>query len=122
MLKILIVDDNFHNLFLLQSILMEQKIICKTANSGKKAITELEKSDYNLIFMDIEMPDMNGIEATNYIRTKFTEPKNRVPIIAITAHGIGNELIGETDFNHVMAKTHNVEIIMNVITKYTSEL
>lgn len=120
MLKILIVDDNFHNLFLLQSILMDKNISCKTANSGKKAIKELEKTDYNIIFMDIEMPNMNGIETTNYIRTKFTEPKNKIPIIAITAHEIDNDKIKYADFNHVMSKTYNTEKLLEIVNKFTN--
>ncbi len=120
MLKILIVDDNFHNLFLLQSILMDKNISCKTANSGKKAIAELEKSDYNLIFMDIEMPNMNGIETTNYIRTKFNEPKNKIPIIAITAHGLDNEQIKTASFNHVMSKTYNTDKLLEIVNKFTN--
>lgn len=120
MMKILIVDDNFHNLFLLQSILMDQNIFCKTANSGKKAIEEFVKLDYNLIFMDIEMPNMNGIETTNYIRTKFIEPKNRIPIIAITSHDLDSEQINSAGFNYVMSKTYNTEKLMEIVNKFAN--
>ncbi len=120
-MKILIVDDNYFNVFLLQSILMENKIKIVTANDGEKAIEALKKTDFNLIFMDIEMPVMNGIETTNYIRTKLSEPKNKTPIVAITAHNIEYELINNADFNYVMLKTYEPEKIIKVVNKYASK-
>jgi PAS domain S-box-containing protein len=53
--------------------------------NGLKAIEALEKQAYNLVMMDMEMPVMNGREATHYIRTKLPEALARTPIIAVTA-------------------------------------
>jgi CheY-like chemotaxis protein len=67
-MKVLIVDDIFTNRLLLAEVLRSEKI------------------HYDLILMDIEMPVMNGLETTKYIREEMPHPKNRVMIVALTAH------------------------------------
>ena len=116
--KVLIVDDNYHKQFLMQSILFDNNIECKAVNSGKKAIEELEKNDYNLILMDIEMPGMNGIETLNYIRDKFDEPKNKIPIIAVTAHQEYEKKINNAGFNFVIYNVNSAKDFIVIIKKY----
>ena len=118
MAKILIVDDNFHNQFLIQSILFDNNIDCKTVNSGRKAIKQLENNNFDLILMDIEMPDMNGIETTNFIRTNFKEPKKSIPIIAFTAHQTYNKQLRETNFNNIIYKILDQEKLLEIIKRY----
>jgi len=86
--NILIVDDNARNRLLLQEILMELGFKTIMAENGKIAIDLLSNNNVDLIFMDIEMPLMNGLETIIHIRNNFPEPKNKVPIIILTAHNI----------------------------------
>ena len=115
--KILIVDDNYYNIFLFQTILMDNNYECKAVSSGKKAIEELKKNNYDLIIMDIEMPEMNGIETTKYIRTKFESPKKKIPIIACTVHTDFNDRIIKAGFNQILYKNIKKEILLDVIKK-----
>ncbi len=87
----LIVDDNPVNIFLMKSILQAlapgSNII--EANSGKQALTLLDQEEPNLIFMDIQMPEMNGYEASTTMRK--LEKNKKIPIIALTAGTLKGE-------------------------------
>jgi len=91
-MKILLVEDNIINQQLAFDTLKSwnKKIIIDIANNGKIAVEKVEKSDYDLILMDIQMPEMDGNEATVNIR-KMPPPKNNTHIMAMTAHALKNE-------------------------------
>ncbi len=84
-LNILVVEDNTINQLVIENILNLWKINFKIANHGKEAIKLLEDENFDLIFMDISMPIMNGFETTQYIRNYFEPPKKDIPICAFTA-------------------------------------
>jgi signal transduction histidine kinase/ActR/RegA family two-component response regulator len=84
-LKILLAEDIPINQYLAQTILHDFGFESDTAENGKIAIELLEKNEYDIILMDLMMPEMNGFETTEYIRTKMQPPKSRIPIIALTA-------------------------------------
>ena len=84
-LKILIVDDMFVNQFLAQTIINDFGFESDTADNGKIAIELLEKNEYDVILMDLQMPEMNGWDATTYIRNNMKPQKAITPIIAVTA-------------------------------------
>ena len=95
--KILIVDDIFTNRLLLNELIKSLGHNPVQAENGKEAIDLLEKEDFDLILMDIEMPVMNGLETTRYIRNNFPPPKNLITIVALTAH---NPVIFFDDFHN----------------------
>lgn len=82
--QILIVDDNTVNLTVADGLLKPLKLQIDTAQSGKEAIKKISVKHYDLIFMDHQMPDLNGIETTHIIR-RFHEEYANVPIIAFSA-------------------------------------
>jgi len=84
-LKILIVDDMFVNQFLAQTIINDFGFESDIADNGKIAIELLEKNEYDVILMDLQMPEMNGWDATTYIRNNMQPQKATTPIIAVTA-------------------------------------
>jgi CheY-like chemotaxis protein len=85
-MKVLIVDDIYTNRLLLAEVLRSLDIEFDQVENGREAIDAFEKVHYDLILMDIEMPVMNGLETTKYIREEMPDPKNRVMIVALTAH------------------------------------
>jgi two-component system sensor histidine kinase BarA len=88
--KILCVDDNLANLKLIDALLSELNVSVETADSGEKAIELCKVNEFDLIFMDIQMPGMDGLEASKQIR--LIERKNKkLPIIALTAHAMKGE-------------------------------
>ena len=84
-LKILIVDDMVINQFLAKTILEDMGFETEVAENGKVAIELLEKNNFDIVLMDLQMPEMNGWEATRHIRNKMKPSKSSIPIIALTA-------------------------------------
>jgi two-component system sensor histidine kinase BarA len=116
---ILAVDDNEANLKLVSVLLEDMGITVIAADSGPQALLKLEQHDIDMIFMDIQMPGMNGLEATQLIRQKKT-PKE-LPIIALTAHAIADEKdkILQVGMNDYQTKPINNEQLMQCIERWT---
>ena len=87
-MKILLVEDDVLNIKLIEHLFSDYGMNADIALNGKQAIELLEINDYELILMDIELPDMNGYETTAYIREKLLL---NTPIIALTAHALAGE-------------------------------
>ncbi|MCO7249562.1 response regulator [Pseudoalteromonas sp. Ps84H-4] len=83
-LLVLAVDDNPLNLNIIKSILEQADVNVVCADSGEKAIKLAKSLHPDLIFMDIQMPEMDGCQATRIIRQTFS--KQQIPIYALTAH------------------------------------
>ncbi|HEX9153128.1 MAG TPA: ATP-binding protein, partial [Flavobacterium sp.] len=84
-IKILLVEDNELNQLLAIKVFEKWEKVIDIANNGKIAIDKIEKNDYDIILMDIQMPEMDGNEVARYIRTNMGS-KSNIPIIALTAH------------------------------------
>ena len=82
--NILIAEDNKINQIVTKNLLLKQNYICDVVNNGAQALEAMQSTDYDLILMDINMPVMNGSDATKAIR-KFN---GNIPIIALTAADI----------------------------------
>jgi CheY-like chemotaxis protein len=92
-LNILLVDDNKVNQYLLKTALSyNYKCSIDTAENGIIAIDMFKNKDYDIIFMDIQMPDMDGYETTIEIRKIQAEMKRKVIIIAITANSMSGDI------------------------------
>lgn len=87
-LNVLVVEDNPINIKFVKSLFADYKINSDIAENGKIALEKVKQTDYDLILMDIEMPEMNGYETTYRIRHDL---KNDTPIIAMTAHAMAGE-------------------------------
>jgi PAS domain S-box-containing protein len=86
--KILIVEDNPINVKFVLSLLSEYNINADIAENGKQAVEKIKDNLYDIVLMDMEMPEMNGYEATAAIRNEL---KMSIPIIAMTAHAMMGE-------------------------------
>ena len=84
-IKVLVVEDNAINQLLVSTILNLESFEVVVADNGKIAIDILINSDFDIILMDLMMPEMNGYDATEYIRKKLTDNKSTIPIIAVSA-------------------------------------
>jgi signal transduction histidine kinase/DNA-binding response OmpR family regulator len=93
-LRILFVDDDPVNRTLGSIILKKQKIKAEFAKSGKEAIKKFKPGRYHLVFLDINMPDVNGMEVARFIREeeKTNQPPHRTILIAMTANVVRKQL------------------------------
>jgi len=87
-LRVLVVEDNFINLSLVVNLLEKEGFVTRGANSGVEALAMLARESFDLVLMDVQMPIMDGIEATKAIRKKEIHSDKRIPIIALTAHAM----------------------------------
>jgi len=81
-IKVLVVEDIALNQLLMKTLLDDFGFECDIAENGKIAIEKMQTKSYDVILMDLQMPEMNGFEATEYIRNKMNSD---IPIIALTA-------------------------------------
>lgn len=90
---ILLVDDNMMNRILaIDTIHMfNDKILIDEAQNGKVAIKMLQEKKYDLVLMDLLMPEMDGYEATETIRNKLNPPVSKIPILGMTANALDEE-------------------------------
>jgi CheY-like chemotaxis protein len=89
--RILLAEDNEMNQMLARRVFEKWNFRLEIANNGKIAVERLANEHFDLVLMDIQMPEMDGYDATQYIRTKLPKEKAGVPIIAMTAHAIVGE-------------------------------
>lgn len=90
-LHILVVEDNLLNQILVEKYLKDWKCNVELAENGVIAIQKLEKQYFDILLMDIQLPEMDGYETTLYIRQQMPPPTCSIPIIAMTAHAIHSE-------------------------------
>lgn len=125
-LKILLVEDNLLNVKLIYSLFSENKLKVEVAENGNVGIEKLmenndsspQLSSFDIILMDMEMPVMNGYEATTIIRKQL---KNPIPIIAMTAHAMAGERekclgLGMSDY---ISKPINANLLFDKIYELT---
>lgn len=84
-LRILIAEDNQINQMVTTKMLEKENFIVDIVETGVQAVQYVEENDYDLILMDIQMPEMDGYEATEQIRKMEEGTDNHIPIIALTA-------------------------------------
>lgn len=110
---ILVVDDNKINRVVTQKILERSSYICSTAANGAEAVEIAQKEVFDLILMDVNMPVMDGLQATAAIR-KFN---TTVPIIALTANDPSQmaKSVEEIGFTDVIIKPYETDYFLEVI-------
>ncbi len=118
-LSILVVDDNPLNLTLASTLLRNEGVSVVTAESGVEALERVAAGNFDLILMDLEMPQMSGLEAARKIRGAYNGIE-KLPIIAITAHvfpEMRREVL-EVGMNDILAKPYKPEQLTAVVAHW----
>jgi CheY-like chemotaxis protein/HPt (histidine-containing phosphotransfer) domain-containing protein len=117
--SVLVVEDNAINKMVVKHALMKLGASADIASDGTEAIEKLKISNYDLILMDVQMPNKDGYETTDYIRTQL---KSSVPIIAMTAFALNgeDERCYEHGMNGYVSKPFTIESLSNIIQKVLS--
>jgi CheY-like chemotaxis protein/HPt (histidine-containing phosphotransfer) domain-containing protein len=118
--KVLVVDDNAINLKVALAYLAVHNIKADAAGSGIEALKKAGEKQYNLLFMDHMMPEMDGLEATAHIRAIETGWYKTIPIIALTANAVSGarELFLENGMNDFLSKPMNAAELNRVLATW----
>lgn len=117
-LHLLIAEDNLLNSQVISVFLNRLGHTSKVAENGKVAVECLSQEDFDAVLMDIEMPEMDGIEATQLIRKGSDTVRNpKIPIIALTAHALKayEEKCYEAGMNNYLTKPVDIEKLSAVL-------
>ena len=84
-------EDNLINQKMAERLLEKQGWQVTIANNGKEAVEWVEKNEFDLVLMDVQMPEMDGFEATEVIRERERKTGKHIPIIALTANAFAED-------------------------------
>jgi len=121
-MKILMAEDNPVNTMLVQKIAQRWNIELDTAENGTEVLKLLRHKQYDVILMDIHLPDMNGYEITKAIRNLPDKMKASTPVIALTATSQDdlNNNLDAAIMNDYIIKPFNADELYNKLKKYSS--
>jgi CheY-like chemotaxis protein len=125
MFEILLVEDNPINQMVAQQVLENWFAKVEFADDGLQAVEKLKQKDYSLVLMDLQMPVMNGYQATDFIRNKVNRVKNPdIPIIALTADAFPEtkRKVMESGMNDFVTKPLEQNDLYNKIKLHALEL
>ena len=118
--RVLAVDDNDANLKLVMTLLEDCQLDAEGASSGFEALSKARQKPFDLVFMDLQMPGMDGVETTARLREMDTG-NHRTPIIALTAHALADEQerLTKQGFDGYMPKPISSGQLNDIIHEYT---
>jgi CheY-like chemotaxis protein len=119
--RILLAEDNEVNRKIIRMVLERDGAIIEDATTGLEVIEKVSQKSFDMILMDIEMPEMDGLEATRVIRRgEAGEENRRIPVIAITAHVIDDvrDRCIKAGMDGFLTKPIDVKNVVTVISGY----
>ena len=118
-LNVLVAEDYELNQFLIKHVLDDWGCKATIVNNGLEAVEEVARNDFDLILMDIHMPEMDGIAATRKIREMADPKKSSVPIIALTANALRGDHLNymQAGMNECVTKPYTEEKLFRMIVK-----
>ncbi len=123
-LHALVVDDNQINRLLINKVLKKWGASADFAENGAEAVAMVEKDNsYNVVLMDVHMPVMGGLEATQAIRAKDQEYYKKLPIVALTASMLNNQMseITKAGMNDFVLKPFDPKVLYEKLSKYQKQ-
>ncbi|MBD8487618.1 response regulator [Echinicola sp. CAU 1574] len=121
--KILVAEDSSVIINLTKNVLMFENYQITSVKNGKQVLEKLNKEDFDLILMDINMPTMDGIECTKAIR-KITDPKkSEIPVIAITGNYKNYTLddFKQAGLNDYLQKPLDYDLLLSTVKKHLNK-
>ena len=119
--RILVAEDNLTNQQVILGILKKLGLVARVAANGAEAVKELESQPYDLVLMDVQMPEMDGFEATGIIRNPQSRVQNhQMPVIALTANALqgDREKCQEAGMSDYLTKPIEVPALVVILEKW----
>ncbi len=121
-INVLVAEDNKMNVLILKRFFSKWNVTYTVAENGEEVLDLFEKNDYDLILMDLQMPKINGYQATKMIRKLDNEKKANIPIVALTAFA-QTDIKKKTErykMNGFMGKPFNPEELYQLLKSYSN--
>ncbi|WP_052501402.1 PAS domain-containing hybrid sensor histidine kinase/response regulator [Thiomicrospira microaerophila] len=120
-LDILVAEDNLSNQMLIRAILTKLGHKITLANNGLEALKQLAQRDFDLILMDMQMPELDGLEATKRIRALGDNVKATIPVIALTANALSGdkERVLDAGMNDYLTKPIDIHALKRALWKWS---
>jgi PAS domain S-box-containing protein len=121
--NLLLVEDNKINQLLARQILQGWKINVDVANDGFEAIAKLQRRHYQIILLDLQMPEIDGFEVAKFVRRSLKSPLNSIPIVALTADAFPEtrQKTQEAGMNDFITKPFQQSDLLRVLVKFTGK-
>jgi signal transduction histidine kinase/CheY-like chemotaxis protein len=122
-MKVLVAEDNNINVLVIKRFLEKWGIHYKVGANGKEALEMVDKEDFDLVLMDLHMPEMGGEDATKLIRLNTNKKINSLPIIALTANASSDtqQKLLNNGFTNYISKPFNPDNLFKLLKKYYYE-
>lgn len=119
-LRVLAVEDNELNRMVLQVILKKCEVVVSIAHNGQEAIDLIQQKEFDIVLMDVQMPIVDGLEATKYIREEL---KFTTPIIGLSANAMREEveICKQAGMNDYLVKPYSERALVEVMMKWSVE-
>ena len=119
-IRVLAVEDNELNRMVLQVILKKCEVVVTIAHNGQEAIDMIQENEFDIVLMDVQMPIVDGLEATKYIREEL---KYTTPIIGLSANAMREEveICKQAGMNDYLVKPYSERALVEVMRKWSSE-
>jgi len=120
-LRVLAVEDNELNRMVLQVILKKCEVVLTIAHNGQEAIDLIQQQEFDLVLMDVQMPIVDGLEATKYIRNEL---KMIIPIIGLSANAMREEveICKQAGMNDYLVKPYSERVLVEIMKKWSTEV
>ncbi|MCB0295489.1 MAG: response regulator [Calditrichaeota bacterium] len=122
-LRILVAEDNIVNQKFAQRLLEKSGFNVDVAANGREVLEAIERIKYDLVLMDVQMPEMDGLETTARIREREKESGRRLPVIALTANAVKGDrerclAAGMDEYiTKPIKRTHLLRVIQELVEK-----
>jgi 3-oxoacyl-[acyl-carrier-protein] synthase II len=120
--KILVIDDDLQVLNSLKKLFNKEGYTVGTASSGAEALEKIDKTDFDLVIIDIRMPDLDGIETVTKIKEiRKRQAKSNIPVIFITGYADIDAHKTAKEFGDLILKPFDIEELLNRVKDYSAK-
>lgn len=118
-MRILVAEDDPTIRQLMSTLLFRCGYDCNTVENGRAAVEAWEQQDFDFIFMDVQMPVMDGMQATRIIREKEAVRGGHIPVIAITAHAMAEDMKQciDSGMDDYLSKPIDLDRLLSLLAK-----
>lgn len=120
--SVMVIDNDLVTLSMIRDMLVQNGISCDTCLMVEELTDKMRGKDYDILITDLKMPDMNGYEVLELLRTSDIGNSRTIPIVAVTAAGfITEEELKSAGFTAMLGKPFSIAELLNVVSQYANK-